>query len=133
MSGSVDFFGRLFAGYDDNAAISGRAYLYNFDFLKFDDRAEELTRPVNQFYCQGICWRFKYDGEIKVYVNGALVITLQAEADPFYPAAFTLAIPLLIKPEDEVCVEVIDTEPRWFRWFRPNTAHVALEGLEAKP
>ena len=106
----------------------GRAYLYNFDFLKFRRRAEESIKPVNPFILQGICWKFRFWGALKVYVNGKLVFGLGAlkEAN-----AFELAIPYKMQIGDEDCIEVIDTEPRWFRWFRPNTAHVVLEGLES--
>jgi hypothetical protein len=130
VSGSVDFFGRLFAGDADAATVEGRAFFYNFDFLKFRGRAEESLRVANRFQCQGICWKFRFAGKLEIYINGHRIINLSTDQDA---DAFPLAIPLAIVPEDDVCVAVWDTQPRWFRWFRPNTAHVTLEGLECMP
>jgi hypothetical protein len=116
--------------------IEGRAYLYNFDFLKFRDRAEETIRPVNVFHCQGVCWKFRYSGWIHLYINGRLIISLSTDHFPNSASevnAFPLAMPLRMNVDDAVCVEVMDIQPRWFRWFRPNTAYVTLEGLEECP
>ena len=107
--------------------IEGRFYLYVFDFLKFRNRAEETIRPVNVFHCQGVCWKFRFAGEIRVYVNGKLVMGVIADQ---LANGYTLPMPVTLKVEDELCIQVTDVQRRWFRWFRPNTAHVTLEGLE---
>ena len=111
-----------------NPIIEGRAFLYGFDFLKFRNRAEETIRPVHTFHCQGMCWKFRYAGVIRVYVNGELIAGIYADNQV---NSYSPPIPLTINVGDEVCVEVFDSKTRWFRWFRPNTAHVALEGLES--
>jgi hypothetical protein len=111
----------------DKIVSEGCAFLYNFDFFKFRERAEESFRPVNRFQCLGICWKFSFRGEIRLFVNGRVVINMCVDSTA---GAYTLALPFVMKIEDEVCVEVIDTQPRWFRSFRPNTAHVTLEGIE---
>lgn len=111
--------------------FQSRAYLYNFDFLRFRGCAEESMRVVNTFICQGICWKFRFGGEFSVSVNGKLIIPCVAVdriAD-----AYTLPLPFKINIGDDVCIVVADTECRWFRWFRRNTARVTLEGLEAEP
>jgi hypothetical protein len=109
--------------------IEGRAYLYNFDFFRFRGHAEETIRPVNTFHCQGVYWKAKFAGTIRLYVNGKQIFSgvMDCGADAHcFLTTFTINI------GDEVCILVTDTEPRWFRWFRPNTAHVTLEGLEAE-
>ena len=111
--------------------IEGRAYLYSFDFPKFRDRAEETIRPVNIFHCQGVCWKFRFSGEIRLYSNAELLwagMMTDSEAN-----GYDFLTPHTFTPEDTVCVEVIDVSRRWFRWFRPNSAHVTLEGLEQDP
>lgn len=113
-----------------NPLIEGRAFLYAFDFRRFRKSAEETIRPVNRFHCQGICWKFRFAGQLCLYVNGQPILNISTDRDA---NAFPLAIPFDMTIEDEVCIEVQDTEPRWFRWFRPNWAHVDLEGLEMEP
>jgi hypothetical protein len=112
----------------DTTIIEGRAFLYNFDFWRFRQTAEETIRPVSIFHCQGVVWKFRYAGQIRAYLNGKLILNIPTDrgAD-----AFLLPVPFVIGIEDDFCIAVEDTEPRWFRWFRPNTAHVTLEGLES--
>jgi hypothetical protein len=108
------------------SSIKGCAFLYNFDFLKFRDRAEETMRPVNIFHCRGLVWKFRFGGEIRLYVNGTLkaaVATSNNKVD-----SYPLSSPLIITSHDDLCVEVTDIQPRWFHWFRPNMAQVSLEG-----
>jgi hypothetical protein len=110
-----------------NPVAEGRAYLYNFDFIQFRQNAEETIRPFNHFLCQGICWKFRFAGSLALWVNGRIVITLQVDAGP---DSYPFTVPFRVRPEDEICIQVTDTQRRWFRWFRPNTAYVVLEGLE---
>ena len=49
--------------------VEGRPFLYNFDFLKFRGRAEENIRLSIPFACQGVCWKFKFAGYIRVWVT----------------------------------------------------------------
>lgn len=104
--------------------------MMGFQFLRFRGRAEESMRAVNTFICQGICWKFRFGGELRVFVNGKLLVGCSADriANPY-----TLPVPFKVNIGDDVCIEVADTERRWFRWFRRNTARVVLEGFEAEP
>ena len=56
---------------------------------------------------------------------GRRLVTKEHPADVFEFAGFP------IKAQDELCIQVADYEPRSFRWFRRNTAHVTIEGMEA--
>jgi hypothetical protein len=87
-------------------------------------------RPVNRFQCQGICWKFRFAGKLTIWHNGHVLASIPADR---VACRYTLPVPCDMKVSDDVCVQVVDTEPRWFRWFRPNSAHVALEGLECEP
>ena len=61
--------------------FQSRAYLYNFDFLRFRGCAEESMRAVNTFLCQGICWKFRFGGELRVFVNGKLLSAAGSRQD----------------------------------------------------
>jgi hypothetical protein len=118
------------AGKDSKgAAVSGRYYLYNFDFRKFRNHAETILRPVNTFSCEGICWKFRYAAETRIYLNGTIIwATIVSDGET---NTYPLISSFTFDPNDEVRVSVTDINRRWFRWFRPNTGHVTLEGLEA--
>lgn len=110
--------------------IEGHAYLYNFDFVRFRERAEETMRLLNIFHCHGICWKARFAGGIRLFVNGKILFSgvMDCGVDSrVFLSTVTMGI------GDEICIEVTDTEPRWFRWFRPNTARITLEGLEVAP
>lgn len=111
--------------------IEGRAYLYNFNFQKFRDRAEEALRPVNVFHCQGIFWKFRFGGELRLYLNGNLLwAAIATDSDM---GAYPLLTPYKFTSDDNVCIEVRDISKRWFRWFRRNSGSVTLEGIEEDP
>lgn len=109
----------------------GRPFLYSFDFRKFRASAQETCRPVSAFQWYGVCWKFRYAGTLLIHISGELVANL--EVDDGMVDSFALLTPRTIKPDDNIYVQVTDTQPRWFRWFRPNSAHVTLEGLECEP
>ena len=114
-----------------NPLIEGRAFLYAFDFRRFRKSAEETIRPVNRFHCQGVCWKFRFPGELRLYINGEPIIASLSVDN--HANSYPLSVPFTIEMQDEVCVQVIDVGARWFRWFRLNSAHVDLEGLEMEP
>ena len=87
-------------------------------------------RVVNTFLCQGICWKFRFGGELRVFVTENYL----SAAQPTGSRTLTRCLARFkVNIGDDVCVEVADTERRWFRWFRRNTARVVLEGFEAEP
>lgn len=93
--------------------IEGRVFFYNFDFLRFRGEAEESTRPLYPFLLQGVCYKFHFAGQVRVFVEGKRVIDLPADE---LANGFTLPMPFQIKADAHVCVQVADTQPRWFRW-----------------
>ena len=105
--------------------IEGRAMLYNFDFLRWRGSDGEMFICPVKFYMQGVCWKSRFSVTLKILVNGRLVASFKTDTQA---DAMPLVVPLTIFPGDIVVVEVIELTRRW---FRRNTTHVALEGLEA--
>lgn len=106
----------------------GRWYLYTFDFPKFRDQETQSIRLSADFVLSGICWKLRYAGEIRISIGNLREFAVLATDR--YADSYPLPMSLEIRPNDQITVTVIDLDDRWFRWFRPNAAHVTFEGME---
>lgn len=105
--------------------IEGRAMFYNFNF-RFRGRAEEtLLCPAPKcFHLQGVIWKAKFPVLLKVWSDGKIVLTVSASTK-------SDAMPFPVMPRIDasaaICVEVSEVKRHW---FRRNSVHITLEGLE---